>query len=389
MNILFFDEPGLRNALLPLTFTRPTAELRIGIYTIREKWQQYFSNAHCYYKTEPYLQAKYFPTKKADLNINGAVCPNEQLVAEILKLNEGEGLVHQGILLASKGELKKHIDYFQHVLVIRQLSDLFTYNGAEIRSDFQIITKDRTSCELTDKHTIVYNPEHVFIENGVKIRAAIINAEDGPVYIGKDVEIQEGAIIKGPFAACKGSVVAMGAKMRGDNTLGPYCKVGGEVSNTIFIGYSNKVHDGFIGNSVIGEWCNLAAGTNVSNLKNNYSSIKVHSYEKHALEDTGKLFHGLIMGDYSRCGINAMFNTGSVVGVSCNIYDAAFPPKFIPSFAWGSAAGFVEFRLSEAFDVAKKGMARRKVELGADDIAILTYIFDADKEQRSLLINKN
>lgn len=389
MNILFFDEPGLRKALLPLTFTRPTAELRIGIYTIREKWQQYFLNAHCYFQTETYLQGKYPSVVSAEYRINGSVCPNEHLVGEILKLQEGEGLIYQGLILASKGTLKKHIDYFQEVLVIRQLSDLFTHNGAEIRSDYMLITKDRTSCAVEDTHTIVYNPSNVFIENGVKIRAAIINAEDGPVYIGKDAEIQEGAIIKGPFAACQGAVVAMGSKMRGDNTLGPYCKVGGEVSNTIFIGYSNKVHDGFIGNSVIGEWCNLAAGTNVSNLKNNYSSIKVHSYMNGQLEDTGKLFHGLIMGDYSRCGINAMFNTGSVVGVSCNIYDAAFPPKFIPSFAWGSAAGFAEFRLEEACDVAKKGMARRKVELSGDDISILKHIFQAEAPQRSVLIKTN
>ena len=386
MNILFFDEPGLRKALLPLTFTRPAAELRIGIYTIREKWQQYFSNAHCYFQTEDYLQGKFPSTHSADLYINGCVCPNEQLVAAIQKLTDGEGLTYQGLVLASKGVLKKHIDYFQDVLIIRKPGDLFTHNGAEIRNDFKRITKDRTSCEIADKHTIVYNPSNVFIENGVSIKAAIINAEDGPVYIGKDVDIQEGAIIKGPFAACQGAVVAMGAKMRGDNTLGPYCKVGGEVSNTIFIGYSNKVHDGFIGNSVIGEWCNLAAGTNVSNLKNNYSSIKVHSYTNDALEDTGQLFHGLIMGDYSRCGINSMFNTGSVVGVSCNLYDAAFPPKFIPSFAWGSASGFTEFRLAEAFDVARKGMARRKVELSAEDITILTHIFNHEAQQRSQLL---
>lgn len=386
MNIQFFDEPDLRKALLPLTFTRPVAELRLGILTIREKWQQYFLGAHCYFKTEDYLQGKFPSIEIADLFINGSVCPNEHLVAEINKLTEGEGLVSQGMVLASKGVLEKRIDYFQEVCIICTPADLFTYNGAEIRVDFARITKDRTSCEITDKHTIVYNPENVFIENGVKIRAAIINAEDGPVYIGKDVEIQEGAIIKGPFAACQGAVVAMGSKMRGDNTLGPYCKVGGEVSNTIFIGYSNKVHDGFIGNSVIGEWCNLAAGTNVSNLKNNYSSIKVHSYTNETLEDSGKIFHGLIMGDYSRCGINAMFNTGSVVGVSCNVYDAAFPPKFLPSFAWGSAAGFVEFRLEEACEVAKKGMARRKIELSAEDVNILTHIFNAEKQQREQLL---
>ena len=386
MNIQFFDEPNLRKALLPLTFTRPVAELRIGILTIREKWQKYFLGAHSYFKTEDYLQGKFPSIEKADLIINGAVCPNEHLVAEINKLTEGEGLVSQGMVLASKGVLKKRVDYFQEVCIVRTPADLFTHNGAEIRADFTRLTKGRTSCEVGDKHTIVYNPENVFIENGVKIRAAIINAEDGPVYIGKDVEIQEGAIIKGPFAACQGAVVAMGSKMRGDNTLGPFCKVGGEVSNTIFIGYSNKVHDGFIGNSVIGEWCNLAAGTNVSNLKNNYSSIKVHAYTSDALEDTHKIFHGLIMGDYSRCGINAMFNTGSVVGVSCNVYDAAFPPKFLPSFAWGSAAGFVEFRLSEAFEVAKKGMARRKVELSTEDVNILTHIFNEEKQHREQLL---
>ncbi len=386
MNILFFDEPNIRKALLPLTFTRPVAELRIGIYTIREKWQQYFLNAHCYFKTEDYLQGKFPSTAHADLTINGAVCPNEHLVAEINKLANGEGLVARGMVLAYKGVLKKRIDYFQEACIIESSSDLFTHNGSEIRADFHLITKGRVTAEIEDKHTIVYKPFDVFIEAGVKIRAAIINAEDGPVYIGKHVEIQEGAIIKGPFAACEGAVVAMGAKMRGDNTLGPYCKVGGEVSNTIFIGYSNKVHDGFIGNSVIGEWCNLAAGTNVSNLKNNYSSIKVHSYTSDDLEDTGKIFHGLIMGDYSRCGINAMFNTGSVVGVSCNVYDAAFPPKFIPSFAWGGAAGFSEFRLTEAFEVARKGMARRNVVLTEEDVKILTHVFHVENQQRLKLL---
>ena len=378
MNIQFFDESSLRKALLPLTFTRPVAELRIGISTIREKWQYYFSTAHCYFETEAYLQGKFPNTEHPDLIINGSVCPNQQLVDSIHALNEGEGLVASGMLLASKGKPTKRIDYLQEVLIIRTPSDLFTHNGAEIRRDYLHIIKDRTSCEITDAHTIVYNPSNVFIEDGVKMRAAIINAEDGPVYIGKDVEIQEGAIIKGPFAACQGAVVAMGSKMRGDTTLGPYCKVGGEVSNTIFIGYSNKVHDGFIGNSVIGEWCNLAAGTNVSNLKNNYSTIKVHSYTNDALEDTGKIFHGLIMGDYSRCGINAMFNTGSVVGVSCNVYDAAFPPKFIPSFAWGSAAGFVDFRLDAALDVARKGMASRNIPLSLEEEHILTHIFNSE-----------
>jgi UDP-N-acetylglucosamine diphosphorylase/glucosamine-1-phosphate N-acetyltransferase len=387
MNIQFFDEPILRKALLPLTFTRPVAELRIGICTIREKWQFYFSNAHCYFQTESYLQGKFPNTDSPDLRINGAVCPNPKLVQAILNLNDGEGLVANGMLLVSKGELKKRIDYFQELLIVCKPSDLFANNGTELRTDFDQVTKGRTSSPIEDIHTIVYNASNIFIEAGAKIRAAIINAEDGPVYIGKDVEIQEGAIIKGPFAACQGAVIAMGSKMRGDNTIGPFCKVGGEVSNTIFIGYSNKVHDGFIGNSVIGEWCNLAAGTNVSNLKNNYSVIKVHSYTINALEDTGKIFHGLIMGDYSRCGINAMFNTGSVVGVSCNVYDAAFPPKFLPSFVWGSAAGFTTFRLEEALDVAKRGMARRSVELSAEDEKIITYIFNEEKSFRENILN--
>ena len=389
MNILFFDEPALRSALLPLTFTRPTAELRVGIYTIREKWQTYYTHAHCYFQTERYLQGKFPFTDKADLHINGAVCPNERLIHEIQKLNQDEALVYQGHVLAFKGSIKKRIDYFQDVLIIKTPSDLFTHNGTEIRNDYALITNGRKSVALNDPHTIVYNPENVFIEEGVKIRAAIINAEDGPVYLGKDVEIQEGAIIKGPFAACQGAVVAMGAKMRGDTTLGPFCKVGGEVSNTIFIGYSNKVHDGFIGNSVIGEWCNLAAGTNISNLKNNYSNIKVYSYQTNDLVDSGKIFHGLIMGDYSRCGINAMFNTGSVVGVSCNIYDAGFPPKFTPSFAWGSATGYIDFRIEDALEVAKRGMMRRKVELSGEDERILRHVFDQDAPLRAELFKKN
>jgi len=386
MNILFFDEPALRKALLPLTFTRPVAELRTGIYTIREKWLCYYQNAHCYFQTESYLQGKFPSTDKADLHINGSVCPNERLFHEIQKLHQDEALVHQGMILAFKGSVKKRIDYFQDVLVIKTPADLFAHNGTEIRNDFTLITKGRTSAILNDAHTVLYNPTNVFIEEGVKIRAAIINAEDGPVYIGKDVEIQEGAIIKGPFAACQGAVIAMGSKMRSDTTIGPYCKVGGEVSNTIFIGYSNKVHDGFIGNSVIGEWCNLAAGTNISNLKNNYSSIKVHSYLSNQQEDSGRIFHGLIMGDYSRCGINAMFNTGSIVGVSCNIYDAGFPSKFTPSFSWGTASGYIDFRIEDALEVAKKGMMRRKIELSREDSNILRSVFDQEAAFRAELL---
>jgi UDP-N-acetylglucosamine diphosphorylase/glucosamine-1-phosphate N-acetyltransferase len=387
MEIVFFDDQEIRKALLPLTFTRPVAEIRVGILTIREKWMFHLISNIFTYQTEAYLNVMYPAPKKGTLFINGAVCPSDALRAEIGKLQIGDALYHKDILVAYHTSIKNKIEYDTALTIIQRPADIFAQNGAEIKEDYKRITKVRTSKKIEDKHTLIYNEANIFVEEGVKVRAAIINAEEGPVYLGQNVEIQEGAIIKGPFAAMDGSVVAMGARMRGDVTLGPQCKVGGEVSNTIFFGYSNKVHDGFIGNSVIGEWCNLAAGTNISNLKNNYSEVSVYSYRTGKQENSGRIFHGLVMGDYSRCGINAMFNTGSVIGTYCNIYDAGFPPKFVPSFAWGSSNGFQEYRLEDAKMMASRAMERRNKEYSAADSSIADAIFEIEKKNRQDLLS--
>ncbi len=229
---------------------------------------------------------------------------------------------------------------------------------------------------------MVYAPENIFIEEGVYIRAAILNAENGPIYLGKNSIVQEGAIIRGAFAMGEGSHVNMGAKMRGDISLGPYCKVGGEVSNSVVFGYSNKAHDGFLGNSVLGEWCNLGADTNTSNLKNNYDSPKLWNHAYNDFEKTGIQFCGLMMGDHSKAGINTMFNTGTVVDVSTNIFGSGFPSNYIPSFAWGGGEQYEEYELPKALETAERVMARRNVPFTPMDKEILSHIFELSAYRR-------
>ena len=259
---------------------------------------------------------------------------------------------------------------------------MFLRNGAEIRRDFVLLTQGRTSQPVNDAHTVVYGAENIFIEEGVKIRAAILNAEDGPIYLGKNSQVHEGAILKGPLALCEGSHINAGAKMRGDNTVGPFSKVGGEVGNSIVLGYSNKGHDGYLGNSVIGEWCNLGADTNTSNLKNNYAAVKIWSHAASRFVDTGQTFCGLMMGDHSKCGINTMFNTGTVVGVGANIFGAGFPRTFIPSFSWGGAAGFETFNLPKANEVAERVMARRALPYNELEQEIMKVVFESTAKDR-------
>ncbi len=376
MNYILFDEPSIRQSLLPLTFTRPIALIRVGILTIAEKWERYL-NSKPSFLTENYLQKK-FPLIHGNsiYGINGAVIPSKELMTAIHKLESEETLVKGTMIIAFREKAtEKYISYEGELTIIENLWDIFGENGKEIRSDLELIKKEKKWAKVEDKHTIIYNPENVFIEENVKIRAAILNAEDGPIYIGKGAEIQEGTVIRGPFALCENSVINMGGKMRADTTIGPYSKVGGEISNSVILGYSNKAHDGFMGNSVIGEWCNLGADTNTSNLKNNYCTVQLYSYKKNAQVNTGKQFCGLVMGDHSKAGINTMFNTGTVVGVGANIFGAGFPDKFIPSFSWGGAQGLETFRLDKAFEVAERAMARRKMPLTEEDKNILAFIF--------------
>jgi UDP-N-acetylglucosamine diphosphorylase/glucosamine-1-phosphate N-acetyltransferase len=266
--------------------------------------------------------------------------------------------------------------------LIDQVWKIYQNNGAQIREDFTLITQGRKSASVTDPFTRIYNSDQVFLEEGVEIRAALLNADNGPIYLGKNSLVQEGALIRGPFALCEGSHVNMGAKVRGDTTVGPFSKIGGEVSNSVIFGYSNKAHDGFLGNSVIGEWCNLGADTNTSNLKNNYENIKLWNYAKGGFKDTGLMFCGLMLGDHSRCGINMMFNSGTVVGVSASIFGDGYPRNFIPSFAWGGAAGFTTYQLTKALDTASKAMARRNVTLTEEDREILTTLFNESAQYR-------
>jgi UDP-N-acetylglucosamine diphosphorylase/glucosamine-1-phosphate N-acetyltransferase len=386
MNLILFDEPTTRVNLLPFTFTRPVAEIRIGIVTLREKWEKHFQTTSSSL-TESYLQKKY-PVKETTDNwlVNGALCPDEKLASAIESLALGQTLVQGNTVLASRSEtasmpmLKNVKEYTEPVTIIDQPWKIFQHNAAQIKSDFALLTKGRASAGITDKHTIVYGAENIFVEEGVDIKAAVLNAESGPIYLGKNSVVQEGSLIKGSFALCEGATVNMGAKMRGDSTIGPFCKVGGEVSNSVLFGYSNKGHDGFLGNSVLGEWCNLGADTNTSNLKNNYDQVKLWSYSKRGFVNTGQQFCGLMMGDHSKCGINTMFNTGTMVGVSANVFGDGYPRNFIPSFSWGGAAGFTPFQLNKVYETAARVMSRRHIELTEADREILKHIFDTTEE---------
>ncbi|MFN3839797.1 MAG: GlmU family protein [Cyclobacteriaceae bacterium] len=382
MNLVLFDDPALRKDLLPFTFTRPIAAIRVGILTLSEKWERQL-NLKASYLTEGYLSKKFTLIRSSDnLVINAAVCPDASLLDAVRKLTMGEGLKHNELVLAFRSpdvtaqSTIKFLAYQKEVTVVDKVWRIFQHNAEELRKDFALLTQGRESLPLTDHHTKVYNLPGIFIEEGVQIRAAVLNAEDGPIYLGKNAVVHEGALIKGPFALCEGSQVNMGGKMRGDSTIGPFSKVGGEISNSVIFGYSNKAHDGFLGNSVIGEWCNLGADTNTSNLKNNYENVKLWSYPKGGFVNTGLQFCGLMMGDHSKCGINTMFNTGTVVGVSANIFGDGFPRTFIPSFTWGGASGFTTFQLAKAFETAEKVMARRGKHLNEVEREIFNHVFN-------------
>lgn len=396
MNLILFDDAELRRQLLPLSFTRPLAVMRVGILTLQEKWQHHLPDAQISYLTESYLRPKYGLHEAEDnLLLNAALCPSQALVKQLQELQAGEALYQNEQLLAARlgrqelaafdagsWQAEKKTEFSEEIRLIANPWEIFSHNGEQIRADFELLTKGRTSAGINDKHTIVYGEENIFVEEGAKIRAAVLNAENGPIYIGKNAQIQEGSVIHGPFALCESAVVNMGGKMRADSTIGPFSKVGGEINNSVIFGYSNKGHEGFLGNSVLGEWCNLGADTNNSNLKNNYAAVKLWSYKKGGFVNTGLQFCGLIMGDHSKCGINTMFNTGTVVGVSANIFGSGFPRNFVPSFSWGGANGFTTFQKRQAFEVAERVMARRSKSFDETERALLEHIFDVTADYR-------
>lgn len=389
MNYILFDGT-VRNALLPFTFTRPVADILVGILTIREKWENYLGTTTTTV-TEEYLTEKY-PMVEMEQNvmINASFLPNPVLVEMIQNLNPNEAIIFDEEIIAfyttdTQEEINfdayELIDYEGEFLRIENTWDIFSKNDAAIREDFVFITADRTSQPIP-KSVNVIAPENVFIEEGAKLEFVTLNASTGPIYIGKNAEIMEGSVIRGPFALCESGRVKLGSKVYGATTVGPHSVIGGEVNNSVLFGYSNKGHDGFLGNSVLGEWCNIGADSNNSNLKNNYEEVRLWSYETEGFAKTGLQFCGLMMGDHSKCGINTMFNTGTVIGVSTNIFGAGFPRNFVPSFSWGGAAGFSTYLTSKAFQTAKIVMARRNVAFSEEDAKILEHVFEETKKFR-------
>ncbi len=393
MNYILVDGNNREN-LLPLCFTRPVAGLRTGILTIREKWERRLPGFYSW-KTEFWLQQK-FPLQTAPDNclINAHVCPTDELAKQVDALKSGQGILFQGEmvavcldenLLTSYFESEGVIDWKEFagpLDVIRYPWDLTEVNARQIQLDFDLLTANRESEPISLTNQLIH-PDNIFAESGAKLEFATINALAGPVYIGADAEIMEGSLIRGPFALGEHSVVNMGSKIYGGTTIGPYSKVGGEISQSVITGYSNKGHDGFLGHSVLGEWCNLGAGTNVSNLKNNYEQVKIWNYATGRFMKTGLQFGGLIMGDHSKAGINSMFNTGTVVGVACNIHGTGFPRQFVPSFADGGPSGFKLHQLKSVFATAAKVMARRNQLLSELDEEILSRVFEQTVAFRS------
>jgi UDP-N-acetylglucosamine diphosphorylase/glucosamine-1-phosphate N-acetyltransferase len=389
MNYILFDGT-VRNALLPFTYTRPVADIRVGILTIREKWEKYLGYTTTTL-TEEYLAEK-FPMVEMEYNImiNASFFPNEVLVEMIFNLKDNQAILKGEDIIAfyindSQEEVDfdayEVLEYQEEILRIENTWDIFQKNDLAIREDFELITQDRESA-LIPKSVNVIAAENIFIEEGAKLEFVTLNASTGPIYIGKNAEIMEGSVIRGPFALCEEAQVKLATKIYGATTVGPHCRVGGEVNNSVLFGYSNKGHDGFLGNAVLGEWCNIGADSNNSNLKNNYEEVRLWSYETEGFAKTGLQFCGLMMGDHSKCGINTMFNTGTVIGVSANIFGSGFPRNFVPSFSWGGASGFTTYLTKKAFEVAKVVMSRRHVEFTEQDAQILEHVFEESKKWR-------
>ncbi len=389
MNYILFDGPS-RNNLLPFTYTRPVADIRIGILTIREKWEKHLGLTTTTV-TEDYLSEKY-PMVEMEQNImiNASYLPNYELIEFIKGLKENQAIFKDEDVIAffTKDtqedihfDAYEAIEFTDDILKIENTWDIFSKNGEAIQEDFDLLTKNRKSQPIPPSNNVI-DPENIFIEEGAKLEFTTLNAGKGLIYIGKNAEIMEGTIIRGPFAMCEGSVTKLGTKIYGPTTLGPHSTFGGEIKNSVVFGYSNKGHEGYLGNSVIGEWCNLGADTNNSNLKNNYAEVRLWDYNTEGFAKTGLQFCGLMMGDHSKCGINTMFNTGTVIGVSANIFGSGFPRNFVPSFSWGGSGGFSTYLTKKAFEVAHVVMGRKSVAFTKQEEAILEHIFEETKKFR-------
>ncbi len=374
LSINLFDSENIAG-LYPLTLTRPAADLRIGILTIAEKWKLHLSANDYGFLTQEHLSVKFSATENANLCIHGHLLPTEALKTSILSLKKGQALTKQEVIIAYNTEILEKIEFEGDIQLIQRPFEIFKLNHQEIVADFDLLTANRKSLSLSSTNQ-QFGQYPIFIEEGAKAECCTFNTSDGPIYLGKNTEVMEGSLIRGPFAMCEGSKLKLGTKVYGATTLGPYCNVGGEVNNIVMHGYSNKGHDGFLGNAVLGEWCNIGADSNCSNLKNTYEEVKVWNYASNRFEKSGQQFCGLIMGDHSKCGINTMFNTGTVVGVACNIFGAGFPRQFVPDFSWGGASGFVPHQMPAVEKTAKLVMVRRQKDFNEVEKSILHWIFE-------------
>jgi UDP-N-acetylglucosamine diphosphorylase/glucosamine-1-phosphate N-acetyltransferase len=390
MNYILFDGSS-RASLLPFTFTRPVADIRIGILTIREKWEHYLKSTTSSL-TEPYLSKK-FPLREGPENllINGSLLPNAELLQSIRQLAEGQALLYENEVLAVatssvpvrvEPDDYKGLQYSGELTMLKNTWDIFSGNGKALDEDFTLLTKGRESAPISGTNALI-NADRIFMEEGAWVEYSVLNASEGPIYIGRNAEIMEGSLIRGGLALCDHAVLKMGAKVYGPTTIGPYGKVCGEISNSVIFGYSSKGHEGYLGNAVLGEWCNIGADSNNSNLKNNYARVRLWNYATESFEQTGLQFCGLMMGDHSKTAINTMFNTGTVIGVNANIYVPGFPRNFIPSFSWGGASGFSTYYPEKAFETAKIMMARRHVEFTPEDAEILQHVFNITQKWRN------
>lgn len=389
MTIIFFDDQS-RETLFPLTFTRPVADLRIGILKISEKWLHHFKSESSYL-TAKYLQAK-FPLILSNQNIfiNGSICPNQNILEAVEKLKEGEALVKGAICVAAKSngadfnfkDLHKFdkVDFDDDLLKISFPEDIFKHNATQIRSDFDLLTKGKTSHALSNTNTII--GDDIFVEEGVEAECCSFNTKNGPIYLGKNSQVWEGTHVRGALALCNESQIKMGTKIYGATTIGPNSRVGGEINNVVIWGNSSKGHDGYLGNAVLGEWCNIGADSNNSNLKNNYAEVRLWDYNSERFRKTGLQFCGLIMADHAKCGINTMFNTGTVVGVGANVFGAGFPRNFIADFAWGGAHGFETYALNKMFETVEKVFERRNYIFDIVEQDILTHLFNYTEQYR-------
>ena len=379
---LLFEDKNIIKDFFPLTFTRPSAELRAGILTFAERWQRLLGITQVNYLTADYLQGKYPYTgvsEEVTLFIYANFLPTPRFLEQVRSLEVGESITYQGRQLAFLGKSITlssipSIEWEEPLVLFEKPTDLFTYNDKAIEFDFELLTKGRTSAPLSPTNGFLGDKANLFIEEGAKVEFATLNCQKGKIYIGKDVEVMEGSHLRGSIALCEHATVNMGAKLYGATTIGPYSKVGGEISNSVIWGYSNKGHDGFLGNSVLGQWCNLGADTNVSNLKNTYNTIQLWDYQKGDYTSSGLQFCGVLMGDHSKTAINTQINSGTTVGVFANLFSAGFPSKYIPNFAWGASAE--KYRLDEAFAVAERVMARRGIAFDEKEQYILQWLFD-------------